>query len=384
MTDARTSEETEEKREERREEKREKRERRGAMAARAEEEEEEGDICRMLDRLKSHHCLLERSLHKNRMQHRRGRYFKELSMLKRQLTRFQVRQSLQIQDPTKADLKQFDLKSQRKDVLVNCVQLEHLGLLVIKCASTLTSLLSRTHFMPFSLFSLTLLSQLRPLLTRILSENVKRYNNSSHDGGGGGPTDLPETLQLDLERKPYPNVRCHWNLDTLGKPQALLQDIQVGEEVEDFDEEKLLMPIIDDHQSSPHAGRRKGKWQAKAKKVSEAHRGDVRTEATVESSVPPEQTLQRPLKMQKVAPSCADEVVKKNEEEKLGKTSNSLSAFVAVESSPKDQAGDRNESGSQRFRASFMMKKDPQAAMDDIFSQLGSRKKKKKKKVSKE
>ena len=276
---------------------------------------------------RDNYSLLKRLLHKNRQQHRRGRYFKELDMLRKAISRYLVRRSFnsnQINDDaaktspgTEEGMTSSSggrggvggegaLLLKQRSVLVNCKQLQRVNLLVARCASSLTSLISRTHFLAFSFAMLSILARIRLLVAQILSDNVHQYNNNNNNSSNGnGNADRdgkirsaaflhPEFLQLQLGHRPYPKVLCHWSdgpadeeakeeeeeegaFGFRAEAQALAKDagaaaaaeetnktkrqsiaasgfVDFGEQVlgdwdlmeEDFEEEKGKLPVVDD------------------------------------------------------------------------------------------------------------------------------------------
>ena len=251
--------------------------------------------------------LLKRLLHKNRHQHRRGRYFKELDMLRNGISRLLIRQSMfqqqEVQDAdssrTVTPSSSSSLSRSSATLLVTVKQAEHLGLLVAKCASSLTALMSRTHFMPFSLTMLTILARLRLLLAQLLSDKVHQYNQCSSNSMATISTSntiLPEFLRLDLEHKPYPKVQCHFGGAIADKSLDLVeQGMEVGkanktndkhgtmalshtedfgtayaralsDEEEDFEEAKHELPVVDDQDQELGNTKKNKHWKKRQQK----------------------------------------------------------------------------------------------------------------------
>ena len=277
--------------------------------------------------------VLRRLLRKNESQHRRGRYFRELAMVSRGLAAYLGREAA---------------LGTASSALVSTAQLERIGGMVAKAASTLTSLLARTHFMPFSLVSLTLLARIRILVAHDLAESVRRYN------AGGEVASRPDFLSLDWDGGPSPTVRCHYS--DAGARQATQPASEVEEEEEDLRGAQDELCVVDDKSEEPPTRMKKRVEEKKSKK-----RRDREREARSLQPEPPEPSL----------PSLAPEPPEEKEEA-------SAVAFVAV-AKPKRRA----PSSSSSWRvppAKVGGLTSASSEIDDIFSQLSSKKKKKRKK----
>ncbi|QDZ24070.1 hypothetical protein HOP50_12g66070 [Chloropicon primus] len=293
--------------------------------------------------------VLSKLLRKNRSQHRRGRYFRELDMLARSLKAYLGRVTA--------------LQGTHRDaLLVSCAQLERLGLLVARCASTLTSLLARTHFMPFSLVALTLVARLRVLLAHELSESVRSYNNNTSTGSCGR---APEFMRLSWTEAPYPKVCCHFPED--------FRDTQVEREERDLREEEDELCVIDD---KCRGGEEEDLGEALERRKKKAKMEPPKPEPKLPS---PKLPSRKPPKQQpKQEP--------KQELKPLDGARSNV-AFVAVEASSSSSIK-KKKKPSNAWRALVPLQKpgqgdDSKAAseIDDIFKQLSSKKKKKNKKL---
>ena len=273
--------------------------------------------------------VLRRLLRKNESQHRRGRYFQELAMVSRGLAAYLGREAA---------------LGTASSALVSTAQLERIGGMVAKAASTLTSLLARTHFMPFSLVSLTLLARIRILVAHDLAESVRRYN------ADGEVASRPDFLSLDWDGGPSPTVRCHYS--DAGARQATRPASEVEEE-EDLRGAQDELCVVDDKSEEPPARMKKRVEDKKSKK-----RRDREREAR---SSQPEPSLPS-------LPSLAPEPPEEKEEA-------SAVAFVAV-AKPKRRA----PSSWRVPPAKVGGLTSASSEIDDIFSQLSSKKKKKRKK----
>ena len=276
--------------------------------------------------------VLRRLLRKNESQHRRGRYFRELAMVSRGLAAYLGREAA---------------LGTASSALVSTAQLERIGGMVAKAASTLTSLLARTHFMPFSLVSLTLLARIRILVAHDLAESVRRYN------AGGEVASRPDFLSLDWDGGPSPTVRCHYS--DAGARQATRPASEVEEE-EDLRGAQDELCVVDDKSEEPPARMKKRVEEKKSKK-----RRDREREARSLQPEPPEPSLPS-------LPSLAPEPPEEKEEA-------SAVAFVAV-AKPKRRA----PSSWRVPPAKVGGLTSASSEIDDIFSQLSSKKKKKRKK----
>ena len=277
--------------------------------------------------------VLRRLLRKNESQHRRGRYFRELAMVSRGLAAYLGREAA---------------LGTASSALVSTAQLERIGGMVAKAASTLTSLLARTHFMPFSLVSLTLLARIRILVAHDLAESVRRYN------AGGEVASRPDFLSLDWDGGPSPTVRCHYS--DAGARQATQPASEVEEEEEDLRGAQDELCVVDDKSEEPPARMKKRVEEKKSKKRRDRER--EQPEHGREPSLPS-------------LPSLAPEPPEEKEEA-------SAVAFVAV-AKPKRRA----PSSSSSWRvppAKVGGLTSASSEIDDIFSQLSSKKKKKRKK----
>ena len=281
--------------------------------------------------------VLRRLLRKNESQHRRGRYFRELAMVSRGLAAYLGREAA---------------LGTASSALVSTAQLERIGGMVAKAASTLTSLLARTHFMPFSLVSLTLLARIRILVAHDLAESVRRYN------AGGEVASRPDFLSLDWDGGPSPTVRCHYS--DAGARQAT-RPASEGEEEEDLRGAQDELCVVDDKSEEPPARMKKRVEEKKSKK-----RRDREREQPEHGREQPEHGREPSLPS---LPSLAPEPPEEKEEA-------SAVAFVAV-AKPKRRA----PSSSWRVPpAKVGGLTSASSEIDDIFSQLSSKKKKKRKK----
>ena len=277
--------------------------------------------------------VLRRLLRKNESQHRRGRYFRELAMVSRGLAAYLGREAA---------------LGTASSALVSTAQLERIGGMVAKAASTLTSLLARTHFMPFSLVSLTLLARIRILVAHDLAESVRRYN------AGGEVASRPDFLSLDWDGGPSPTVRCHYS--DAGARQATRPASEVEEE-EDLRGAQDELCVVDDKSEEPPARMKKRVEEKKSKK-----RRDREREQPEHGREQPEHGREPSL------PSLAPEPPEEKEEA-------SAVAFVAV-AKPKRRA----PSSWRVPPAKVGGLTSASSEIDDIFSQLSSKKKKKRKK----
>ncbi|WZN65441.1 hypothetical protein HKI87_12g70000 [Chloropicon roscoffensis] len=276
--------------------------------------------------------VLRRLLRKNESQHRRGRYFRELAMVSRGLAAYLGREAA---------------LGTASSALVSTAQLERIGGMVAKAASTLTSLLARTHFMPFSLVSLTLLARIRILVAHDLAESVRRYN------AGGEVASRPDFLSLDWDGGPSPTVRCHYS--DAGARQATRPASEVEEE-EDLRGAQDELCVVDDKGEEPPARMKKRVEEKKSKKRRDRER-EARS-SQPEPPEPPDPSL----------PSLAPEPPEEKEEA-------SAVAFVAV-AKPKRRA----PSSWRVPPAKVGGLTSALSEIDDIFSQLSSKRKKKRKK----
>ena len=287
--------------------------------------------------------VLRRLLRKNESQHRRGRYFQELAMVSRGLAAYLGREAA---------------LGTASSALVSTAQLERIGGMVAKAASTLTSLLARTHFMPFSLVSLTLLARIRILVAHDLAESVRRYN------AGGEVASRPDFLSLDWDGGPSPTVRCHYS--DAGARQATRPASEVEEE-EDLRGAQDELCVVDDKSEEPPARMKKRVEEKKSKK-----RRDREREQPEHRREQPEHGREQPEHGREPSlpslPSLAPEPPEEKEEA-------SAVAFVAV-AKPKRRA----PSSWRVPPAKVGGLTSASSEIDDIFSQLSSKKKKKRKK----
>lgn len=149
--------------------------------------------------------VLKQLLRKNANQHRRGGYFKQLSMAHANAERaLRLLRSRPGSSPPS-----------RRRALAACVQVECAAAQVCRAAAMLTALIARTHFMALSLAFLAVLARLHALLGATAADAVRRYNALPSEDAVGGATDgasppgLPDFVSLDLQSAAHPKLRCH-------------------------------------------------------------------------------------------------------------------------------------------------------------------------------
>ena len=318
--------------------------------------------------LSSVHGILHRLLRKNRNQHRRGRYYGELDRVSRALKTFVQRASMQ-------SLQRSQGGGDAGQILVNVSQLERLGSLVAKSASTVTSLLARTHFMPFSLVVLTVLARLRILVAHELSESVQKYNATAHSGPASAAR--PEFLRLDWKKKAFAVVSCHFADKVSPKNEVETGALDVGRAVvamedDDLEEERERLAMIDDQnpnqprqtRSAPHR-QRKPKPKPKREKVTAETEREARDDGAA------------------LAPKI-DPMVEDPSSPPRPPSPETKDAFISVASTSVGAPREAAVVVGRAPRLQPLAKREPQAEIDDIFSQLsGMRSKKKKKKKKK-